>query len=140
MDMVIPDEGKIKLLNWAMCSDGTDYEDFVLELYSNNYTPDDDSEFTSFDSATFPGYASITLPRNQFGAPAIAAHIAYTQTLQVPAYTCTGGGGQLVYGWFLYGADSFKVIAAQRFDNARNMTNGAKESLDPYKIGLKTLD
>lgn len=138
MNMVIPDEGKLLWLYWALVSDGSDFEDFVLDLFSNDYDPDDDSSVADFDVATFTGYAQVAIARSSFGAPALVGHVAYATRGAVPTFNCTGGTLQTVYGWFLRGADSDTVLAAARFNTPRDMIPGAMEAIDPAKVGLKT--
>lgn len=138
MLMVIPDEGKLKWLYWALDTDGSDLEDFVLDLYQNNYTPDDASTASSFTVSSFGGYAQVSLLRSAFGAPAITSHVAYSGVSTPPAFSCTSGGSQTAYGWYLRGATSDKVLAAAAFDVPRVMSPGATETLDPFRLGLKT--
>lgn len=140
MNMVIPNSGKLKLNYWMLKSDGSDLTDFELRLYSNNFTPVDGSTTVDFTEATFPGYAPLTIDRADFDGPAIIDDVAYVTALPTPEWTCSGGGGQLIYGWYLVTLDDDTLIAAQKFDTPRNMTSGATEKLDPYSIGLKTLD
>lgn len=135
--MVIPDEGKILWLEWALTGDGSAYESFVVGLYSNNYTPVADSTFGDFTIATFPGYDDVNLSRADFSAPDIVDDVAESTSDPTPTYSCTGGGGQLVYGWVMWGETSGKVLAAQEFAAPRNMTNGSSESLDPFTISLQ---
>lgn len=139
MLMVIPNEGKELWLYWALGTDGTDLEDFEINLFQNNYTPDDDSTDSDFTVATFTGYAQVDADRAQFGAPAIIADVAYSTLNFVPTFICTGGAAQTVYGWWMRGRTSGIVLAAQRFDAPRVMTNGATEELDPFRIALQSI-
>lgn len=138
MLMVIPDEGKLKWLYWALCTAGGDLEDFTLRLFQNNITPDDDTVLADFTEATFGGYAAVAITRAAMGAPAISSHVAYSTKSVAPVFTCTSGSAQTVYGWYLESNTSHKCVATQRFDAARSMSPGATESIDPFKIGLKT--
>lgn len=136
--MVIPNEGKLKWLQWALVNNAGGIEDLTLELYQNNYTPVDASVQASFTAATFAGYSTVPLVRTTFGAPALVGNVAYSTYPTDPVFTCTAGGPQLVYGWFMYGNASQKVYAAARFDITRSMSAGATETLSPFAIGLKT--
>jgi hypothetical protein len=137
-NMVIPNEGKLLWLEWALTGDGSSLEDFVVRLYSNNYTPVDGSTLANFTEATFTGYTELDIMRSDFSTPVIVANVAEAQTSVPPEWTCTGGAAQDIYGWYLVGVDSGKVLAAQRFDAVRTMAAGATETLDPFKIKLKT--
>jgi len=137
-NMVIPNEGKIKWLQWALFSNGADFEDYTLELYQNDVFPGDASTKASFTAATFPGYVAVPVPRADFADAVIVANVAFSTCTFVPTFTCTGGTGQGVFGWFFYGATSNKCLAAQRFDFTRNMTPGVSELINPFQFGLKT--
>jgi hypothetical protein len=138
MLMVIPDLGKVKWLTWALFSNGADFENYILRLYQNNVVPTDASVTATFTEATFPGYAAVPVPRADFNDPVIIADVAISTCTFVPTYTCTGGAGQLVYGWFFVGATSNVCLAAQRFDFARNMTAGTSELINPFQFALKS--
>lgn len=139
MNMVIPNEGKELWLYWALVTDGSDLEDFVLDLFQNDYTPDDDSTDSSFTVATFGGYAQLDLLRSEFSTPSIVSDVAESERAPAPEWTQTSGSAQTVYGWYLRGADSGIVLAAQRFDSPRTMATGATQVIDPCKLKLKTL-
>jgi hypothetical protein len=135
--MVMPDEGKIQALFELFSSTGA-RENFYVELYQNNYAPANNSTLSSFTAATFPGYLSVPVARGDFSFPVIVANEGTITRTIPPIYTCTGGAGQLVYGWYMYGATSNKVYFAQQFAIPRNMTLGSSESLDPFTIKDKT--
>jgi hypothetical protein len=138
MNMVIPNEGKELLLYWALGTDGSDLEDFILRLYKNDYTPVDGSSGANFTVSDFDGYMDLPILRANFDPVAIVANVAEIEYDTVPEFVCTGGAAQNAYGWYLLGDTSGKVIAAQRFDSPRSMAPGATERLDPFKIKLKT--
>ncbi|MCE5292097.1 MAG: hypothetical protein LLG14_23040 [Nocardiaceae bacterium] len=138
MNMVIPNEGKTLALDRWLDPDGNPGEDWIVRLYSNNYTPVDSSTLASFTEATFTGYSAVLVEMNDWGAASITTNVAYSTSSVTPSYTCTGGGGQTVYGWYAEGATSGKVLAAQRFDTARSMTPGSVEELDPFRVAFKT--
>lgn len=127
--MVVPDEGKILWLYWALCTDGSDLEDFTLKTFQNDYTPDDSSTASSFTVSSFTGYSNVSIARSSLPTPTITSHVAITTRSAVPTFTCTAGAGQNMYGWYLVGASSGKVVAAQRFDNPRVMAAGAQEQI-----------
>lgn len=139
MNMVCPDEGKTKILDLAIHDDGTGVEDWFLNLYQNNYTPDDAATLASFTQSTFTGYAPVNVTRATMGSPVIVAHVAHRTRSTVPVFTCSAGGPQNAYGWYLVGQLSGIVYFAQRFDVVRSMGAGVSESIDPFVIGLQTL-
>ena len=137
-NMVIPDEGKELLAQmcWGDPSDIT--EDFYVDLYTNDYTPDDDSTYDDFDIATFTGYGTVSVPRDTFGAPVIVAHVAVITSSISPDYECTAGAGQTCYGFVMWGQTSGKVYGAQLFAEPRLMNANATEKLTPFALSFKT--
>jgi len=135
MLMVIPNEGKLWWLVRAVDS-GTQ-PDFVIELYQNDYTPDDDTEIGDFDPADFDGYFPAVIGGGSWTAPVIVDDVAESEGLPTPVYSCEGGE-QTVYGWFMYPDGDTTVVAAQRFDTPRVMVLGSVEALDPFIMRLKT--
>lgn len=137
--IVIPNEGKTLWLYWALESDGTDFEDFLVKLYKNNYVPVDASTLANFTISTFTGYADFNVDRADFGSPAIVANVAYETAGVIPSYTCTAGGPEDCYGWLMVGVVSGKVLAAEKFPLPISVVNGLTITLDPFKIALQTL-
>lgn len=138
MFMVIPNEGKLLFLARALISDPADTEDYIVRLFQNDYTPDDDSTAGLFDEADFAGYAPFDVADADFSTPVIVADVAETTAADPPTFTCTDLSPQTVYGWYMQGVDTGTVYAAQRFDLARVMVVGSVEALDPFKFRLKT--
>lgn len=136
MLMVIPNEGKVLAL--VTIFNPPTIEDFVIELYSNNYTPVDASVIGDFTPATFTGAGPITVGPADWDAPVVVSDVGEISLTVPPSWTHGGGASQIVYGWFMYGHDTLNMFAAQRFDVARNMTSGSTETLDPFTIECKT--
>jgi hypothetical protein len=132
--ILVPDEGETRL--WTELLDGgTVRENWTLKLYQNNYTPVPGSTAASFTEANFTGYASKTLTRTVSastwqtvaeGAPtgawngqANVAKSTYGTSAQV--FSITGGASQTVYGYYVVGATSGKVIMAEQFASSRTL-------------------
>ncbi len=137
--IVIPNEGKTLLDEMSFADPSAITEDFVVDVYSNNYTPVNGSTGSDFTVATFTGYAQVSVPRASFGAAAIVANVAEITSSVIPTFSCSAGGGQTCYGWFMRGASSGKVYAAQLFSVARLLNAGASVLLNPFKLKLQTL-
>lgn len=137
-DMLIPDEGKLLWLYWALCTNGSDLEDFTLRLYKNNFVPDDSTVLADFTEATFTGYGAVGIARSAMASPVIVSHVARSTKSVAPVFSCTGGSPQTVYGWYLESNTTNKCVATQEFDSPRVMSNGATESIDPFRMDLKT--
>lgn len=138
-NMVIPDVGKERLIEWMLSTEDASFGDLDVALYTNNYTPVDGSIFSSFTAASFTGSSPIAIHRSDWTGPTLTSHVAYMTLPTPPAWTCTAGGPQTCYGWFLYDPSDDTVIAAQKFAVARVMDTGSIESLNPFQIGLQTL-
>ncbi len=137
-NMVIPNGGKLLALDRWIDPAGTGGENWIIRLYSNNYTPVDGSTLGDFTEATFTGYAAVTLVAGTFPASSIVSNEAVTTYPTAPTFTCTGGGGQTVYGWYAEGATTGTVLAAQKFDASRALVSGASEKIDPFPIKFKS--
>jgi hypothetical protein len=138
MLMTIPDEGKLLLLYWALGTDGSDLEDFTVDLYQNNIAVTDTSTLTDFTIANFIGYVNVPVDRADFDAPVLAGHVGTINVPSPPSFTCTGGVSQTCFGWIMSGQTSGKVICGAKFDVARIFTPGTTETLDPFTISDKT--
>lgn len=137
MDMVCPDDGKARFLELAFGA-STPMAFNVVRLYQNNYTPDDSSNASNFTESTFPGYAAWTLNPADWQPANTVAHVGEIETYTPPTFSCSGGGGELAYGWYLQDSATSRVLLAQRFDTPRNMVAGANEVLDPFRVKCKT--
>lgn len=138
MNMVIPDEGKLLLIYWAFGTDGSDLEDFFVDLFKNNITVVDASTLADFTISNFMGYATENVMRSDFGAPALVVHEGTINVTPAPTFTCTGGASQQAFGWIMWGVTSGKVIAGQNFDVPRTFVAGTTENLDPFTFRDKT--
>lgn len=136
MAMVIPNNGKLLWLYWALIGGGG-AADMTCHLFSNDYTPDDDTVTGDMTESTFPGYASVPMLRSDFDTPVLVGDIAQSDSLEPPVYLCTGGGGELAYGWYLTDDTSNTCLAAERFAAPRNMVDGASLALDPFRFKLR---
>lgn len=138
MNMVCPDEGKELFLAILFSIGGETAGALTLHGFQNNYTPDDDTTVSSFVESTFTGYGSIAVVPGDWSAPAIVSHVAETERSPVPTWSCVGGSAQDLWGWYLTDDSAGVVVLAQRFDSVRSMVPGAVESLNPFKVKLKS--
>lgn len=135
--MLIPNEGLNEWMLWAFDDSGVVQEDFVVDLFQNNYTPVYTSTGSNFTVATFPGYAQVAVPRSSFAAPTSTGGVGTIVSSVQPTWTCSGGSGQTVYGWYMRGATSGKVLGTQTFASPVNMVNGISVTLGAmtYQMG-----
>jgi hypothetical protein len=133
MDMVIPNGALVFWLQWAFNNTTDPYEDFVIDLFSNNHTCAVTDTAGTYTTATFPGYAQVAIARSTFGSATATGGLGTIVSSVTPLWNCTGGSGQLVYGWFLRGATSGQLLACANFASARNMLPSTSESLGAYQ-------
>lgn len=139
MNMVIPDEGKLKWLKWAVTSAAVETDSYQVDLFKNDYMPVAASTRASFVACDFAGYEEQRVYREDGSDPVIVVDAAETTFATPPTYTCTGGVPQTAYGWVMIDNESEIVLAAQRFDVPRLMAPGAVLTLDPFTLKLRTL-
>lgn len=136
MNMIIPNVGLELWLYWLLNQNSETLEDFVVDLYQNNYTPVFTSVAANFTASTFPGYAQVSVTRSSFTTISAADGIGAAVSTITPQWTCNGGAGQDAYGWFMRGATSGTLLAAQEFLNVRNMLPNTTETLGPFAMQM----
>lgn len=136
--MVIPNEGKLLWLQWALRSDGSDFEDFHLRLFTAGGPITDATTISDLTEATFPGYAAIAITRADWGAPAIVADVAVSSIVGSATFSCTAGAGETCNGWYLTSDLSDTVLAGADFDFPRLMNAGATELIG-RELDLKSI-
>lgn len=109
-----------------------------LRLFSNVLVPTPASLLTDFVECNFPGYAAIPL-NGLFGAPAFVIDGEWQIATGTLSFTCTGGPGQFVQGWWI--DDGTNLIAAQNFSPAEFVGPGSplQFSLRPQEISQSIL-
>lgn len=136
MNMIVPNEGKVYFNDTALGVSPA--EDLVFRLFQNNYTPVNGSTAGSFTAATFTGSGAITILASAWPGAVLVGDVAVNTAPTPPEWTHGGGAAQTVYGWYALTSVTGLVAMAQRFDAARVLTSGSKESLDPAAVSLKT--
>ena len=114
MGLVIPKVGEIELLNKMLIAALSTDEDYVLRLYSNNIAPNSESIASSFNEATFAGYAPKVLTRAGWSFPTTVSDTAQTSYSQ-QSWTCAGLG-ETIYGYYVVGANSGTLLWAEEFE------------------------
>lgn len=128
--LVIPDEGVTLLLGKMLKDALSSGEDYTLKLYQNDYTPVPSSTAASFTECTFGGYAAKPLTRAGWGTPSLVSGKASTTYSVMQTWTLSGSP-QTVYGYFVLGAITGKVLWAEKFAAARTLTAGDQLDLTP---------
>lgn len=108
MTILVPDEGANAALE--IITNKTAAQDLVLRLFQNDVTPAAGDTEASYTTATFSGYADITLTGASWGTAA-ARTIAYA----LQTFTHDGGGtANSVYGYILLQTTSGIVVGGER--------------------------
>lgn len=132
MPLVVPDEGELELLKKMLKVALSTDETYILKLYRTDVTPAAATSKTSFTEANFTGYAARTLLRATWSAGVTngssAAESSYGSTPQ--SWTC-GTTGNTIYGYWVEGATSTKVLWAERFSTSRVLASGDVLNITP---------
>lgn len=130
MSMIVPNEGKIVLLEKILFGAGA--EDLSLRLFRNNITPAEGDVAATYTIANFTGYSSVTLTATQTGstwaAAAISSNIAFS-TYQTNAVFTITASTQTVYGIYFVGAVSTKAIYSQAFPAGKPLDGSTVDTL-----------
>lgn len=131
MPLVVPDQGELRLLDIMLKLALSTNEDQILKLYNNNYTPAAASAPGSFTAATFTNYVPKTLLRATWSNAATVSNKAESSYGTSPlSWTC-GATGDTVYGYWVEGSTSSKVLWAERFSTSRVLANGDILNITP---------
>jgi hypothetical protein len=99
-------------------------ENYVLKLFRNDYTPVSASASGSFTEANFTNYLARTLTRTNWNSSVTVSGKAESSYATTPqSWTC-GTTGQTIYGYWVEGATSGKVLWGERFATSRVLANG----------------
>lgn len=130
--LIVPDEGEIQLLQKMLQVALSTNENYILKLYQSNTTPNSATSRSSFTEANFTGYAARTLTRANWSGAVVngsnAAVLSYGTSPQ--SWTC-GTTGNTIYGYWVEGATSTKVLWAERFATTRTLATGDVLNLQP---------
>tara|TARA_Y100000034_G_scaffold120366_1_gene163198 strand:+ start:138 stop:554 length:417 start_codon:yes stop_codon:yes gene_type:complete len=131
MALLVCRQGELQLLDKMLKDALSTDEDYILMLFSNNYTPDEDDDDTSFTEATFTDYAARTLTRATWNAAQVNATKAESSYGTAPeSWTC-GATGNTIYGYWMEGATSADVLWAEKFATARVLADGDVLNITP---------
>lgn len=126
------DEGEIQLLQKMLKVALSTDESYILKLYRVDFTPISTTAKVSFTEANFTGYAARTLTRATWSGAitnaSSAGEASYGTTPQ--SWTC-GTTGNTIYGYWVEGATSTKVLWAERFTTSRVLANGDILNITP---------
>jgi hypothetical protein len=108
-------------------------ENYILKLFNaSTITPAVGTTSGSFASATatFTGYSHKTLTRTGWNAATTSSNTAVAEYSAASSWTC-GTTTDVVYGYWIEGATSNKVLWAEKFATARTLANGDVLNITP---------
>lgn len=136
--MLVPNEGELEALDKLLKDALSTNENSILRLFKNDYTPVNATTSTDFTEADFTNYVVKTLLRATWNAAVTngsgKAESSYGSTPL--AWTC-GASGNTVYGYWVQGATSNKVLWAERFGTSRTLAQDDVLNIQP-KFTLST--
>jgi hypothetical protein len=121
MALIVPDEGEIELLKKLLILT-TDTETYSVKLFQNNYIPSSSTTAADFTEADFDGYAPVTLNRSDWSTPTIDISSDALSTAPSQSWTC-GTFGNTIFGYYVLGSTSGKVLWSERLSVARVLNN-----------------
>lgn len=132
MALLIPDEGELEILDKCLKDALSVNENYSLRLFKVNKTPDDSDvavDYTAIE-ADFTGYVAKTLTRAGWGAAILVADTASSTYGTVQSWTATSAGN-IIYGYFVLGSTSGKLLWCEKFGTPRSMGVGDILDLTP---------
>jgi hypothetical protein len=146
MALLVPHEGELQLLSDLL--GGGSLENWQLCLFNFNITPsetDTASTYTTHE-ALFTSYTRLTLTRqigaNYWNTPvsqtpsgsppwSTRSQVGHSQYGSAPLAWTSGATGDTIFGYFILGATSGKLICAEAFATPRTLASGDTLSLTP---------
>ncbi|MBA7527673.1 hypothetical protein ES705_19851 [subsurface metagenome] len=131
MALLVPDVGEVLLLSYALNKVAA--TDVKLHLYTNDYTPVEESVVTDFIEAVAAGSAAITLT----GTDWIIETAAGVTTAEQPQKTFTLTEASTNYGYYITDEAGTGLLWAERFSDAPHTIpdGGGTEKITVKLIG-----
>ena len=131
MALLTPNKGELELLDKMLKDALSVDETYLIKLYKNDYTPDDNSVTGSFTQADFTAYAGRTLTRTSWNSAVTVGGKAETSYGTGPqSWTC-GTTGNTVYGYYVEATTSGITLWAERFSTSRVIAEGDVLNITP---------
>ncbi len=131
MVLMVPRQGELELLDKMLKDALSTDEDYILKLFKNNYTPDQDDDNSSFTEANFTAYAARTLTRALWNAAQVNSTKAESSYGTAPeSWTC-GVTGNTIYGYWVEGVVDNDVLWSEKFATARVLADGDVLNITP---------
>lgn len=137
MALVVPNSGEqlmIKLITGNIVHSNT--TNLVAKLYTNNVTPNERSNSTSFTEASFSGYANVKLPGGSWIVSTNTISNTTSATYSSISFVLNGTqpNNISVYGYYVTFGNSGEVLWADRFPSAPVLLKNDQDQIQfaPY--------
>lgn len=131
MALKVPQEGELQLLDKMLRDTLSTDEIYLLKLYKNDVTPGDADTNATYTEATFTAYYSRSLTRANWNISATNGTKAESSYGSSPeSWTC-GASGNTIYGYWVEGQASSKVLWAERFASQRTLSENDVLNITP---------
>jgi hypothetical protein len=135
--MVCPHEGEVQLQKDLLGAAAL--ENWTLKLFKNNITPALTDTSSTYTEADFTGYSAVTLTRSVSGTtwstPSGGGSVLESgcskSTYGASAQSWSATSAQTIYGYYIVGATSGKVIFAERFASSVSLINPSTITVQP---------
>lgn len=122
MALFIPDEGELELLDKCLRDALSVDETFTVGLFQNNIKPMAQAKLSDYiaKEADFTGYLRVIFSREGWSSATLVNGIATAEHSHVQTWACVEGDN-LLYGYFVFGTDSQKLLWVETFSSPRHM-------------------
>lgn len=129
MAIVVPDEGEVILMGWAI-RDSSVTEDTKLILYQNNLgAPDQDTVYGDLTECDFTGYSQVVLARSDWNAPSTVSHKAKIVLNSAITFTFTDTVSQTAYGYAVVNDAEDTILWIEEFSDGPRVFTVSGDSL-----------
>jgi hypothetical protein len=117
--IVVPDEGKVFLLDYLVRAAAGDVDDFWLRIWRNDVPITNATVRSDLTEANFSGYSPVQLVRASWTAPAVVDGSAQSTWGTTFLQFLASSGSQTCYGYFVVDADDNFVLWGERFTSPK---------------------
>jgi len=128
--VVVPNEGSLELASLMLAENASDGFRFLVDLYQNNYTPNQSSTIANFTICDFAGYGQVSFLRSAWSLPTIVSDQAVIEYSYNPISWNNNGVVQYAYGYLVRSSVTNNVLFAEQFAQSQAVTIGSQLSLN----------
>lgn len=131
MALKVPDEGELELLSKMISDHLSTDEKYILKLYKIDHTPLNADSTSNYTEANFTDYANVTLSRGGAWNAASASGSKAEIELATQQSWTSGTAGNTIFGYYVVGGTSTKLLWAEKFGTPRVLANQDVLNLTP---------